>query len=79
MRPPLNVLIVADGDDALRLYKRVGCAARALGLELHIAEEKSGAGKPRVLINDELLVEGLPRTETIQEQLARWLAAQPAM
>ena len=41
MRPPLNVLIVADGHDALRLYKRVGCAARALGLELRITEKKA--------------------------------------
>jgi len=69
MRPPLKVLIVAHGDDALRLYKRVGCAARALGVELEIEEQQSGGEVPRVFVNGSLLVEGLQRTEAIQERL----------
>jgi len=77
MAEQLTVIIAADGEDALRLHKRVGCAARALGVELDIEERKSGGDKPRVLINDELLVEGLQRTEAVQEHPARWLAVRP--
>jgi len=45
MAEQLTVIIAADGEDALRLHKRVGCASRALGVEVDI-EEKSGGDKP---------------------------------
>lgn len=75
MPEPLTVLIIADGEDALRLRKRVGCVARALGIDLVIAESRSD-GEPRLFVNGALLIEGLPRTEVIQEQLAQWIAGQ---
>jgi hypothetical protein len=75
MAEPLTVLIAADGEDALRLRKRLGCAARALGVELDIEEKQRGGDVPRVSVNGSLLVEGLQRTEAIQERLGQWLAA----
>jgi hypothetical protein len=75
MRQPLRILILADGDDVLRLYKRVGCAARALGVELEIEEKQRGADVPRVFVNGSLLLEGLQRTEAIEARLAAWLAS----
>jgi hypothetical protein len=73
MRPPLKVLIVADGDDARRLVKRVGCAARALDVDVSIEEKHSGGDAPHVFVNGSLFIEGLQRTEAIQENLAQCL------
>jgi len=72
MNQRLKLLISADGEDALRLYKRVGCAAHALHIDLEIDEKKSD-GAPRVFVNGALLIEGMQRTEMIQERLAQWL------
>ena len=68
-------MIIADGEDALRLHKRVGCAASALGIELAIESQRANGDEPRVLIDDSVLVEGLPRTEDIEQRFADWLAA----
>ena len=43
---PLNVVIIANGEDALRLQKRVRCAARGLGLEISVAEQRANAKAP---------------------------------
>ena len=72
---PLNVVIIADGEDALRLHKRVSCAARAHGIALTIESQRANGDEPRVLIDDSVLAEGLPRTEDIEQRLAEWLAA----
>jgi len=73
MDRPVAVRIVAGGDDALRLYKRVRCAARALGIEV-IIDEQRGGDSPRLFVDSRLLLEGLQRTEAIEDALARWLA-----
>ena len=78
MSAPVRVSIIADGEDALRLHKRVGCAARALGIALTIASQRANGDEPRVLIDGQLLVEGLPRTEDIEQRLGDWLAAAKA-
>jgi arsenate reductase len=57
----IAVLIVARGEDALRLRKRLSCAARALGIELAINERRGDGGIPHVLFDGGLLFEGLPR------------------
>ena len=73
----LRVVIKAAGEDALRLYKRVSCAARALGVKIEIEECKCNAD-PQVFVNGILLIEGLPRTEVIQQALAQRLPAREA-
>ena len=73
MPDPIRILIVADGEDALRLHKRVGCAARALHVALNIEEQRSDGRPARVFVESELLAEGLARTETLQDRLAQWL------
>ncbi|MBI1285932.1 MAG: thioredoxin family protein [Thiobacillus sp.] len=75
MSSTLTVRIVADGEDALRLHKRVSCAARALGVELTIESQISDSKTPRLLIDDSVLLEGLPRTEDIEQRLTAWIAA----
>jgi len=72
---PLHVVIVADGEVALRLYKRVGCAARALDVDLVIEEKRSYGETPRVFIEGTLLFEDLQRTEFIEARLADWRVA----
>lgn len=65
--------IIADGEDALRLSKRVICAARALGIELTIETQRGDGATPRVVIDGSLLTEGLPRTEDIEQRLRKAL------
>lgn len=74
MSAPVRVAIIADGEDELRLHKRISCAARALGIELAIETRRGDSGTPRILIDGRLLLEGLPRTEDIEQRLADWLA-----
>jgi len=69
---PLNVVILANGEDALRLHKRVRCAARGLGLEITVTEQRANGKAPEVWINDDMLFTGLPRTEEVEQQLERW-------
>jgi len=71
-------VIIADGEVAMRLHKRVSCAARALGIELAIETQRGDGGIPRVLIDGQLLLEGLPRTEDIEQRFGDWLAAAKA-
>lgn len=74
MAEPITVLIAADGEGALRLRRRVGCAARALAIDLEIAATPSHSGRPRRYVDDTPLAEDLPRTEAIEELLRRRLA-----
>lgn len=67
-----GITIIADGEDALRLHKRVRCAARGLGLEITVTEQRANGQAPEVWLNDDLLFTGLPRTEEIEQQLERW-------
>ena len=78
MSVPVRVAIIADGEDALRLYKRVSCAARALGIALTIESQRANGDEPHILIDDSVLVEGLLRTEDIEQRLGDWLTAAKA-
>jgi len=71
----IPVSIVARGDDALRLHKRLRCAARAVGVELAIEERRGDGDSARVLVDGELLLVGVPSTESIEARLVAWLAA----
>ena len=72
---PITVTIIADGEDALRLFRRVRCAARALHLDV-IIEEHGSRGKPaQVKIANDPLFEGLQRIEDIEQFFKDWSAS----
>lgn len=68
----IRLTLVGTGEPAIRLRKRLGCAARELGLRLDIAEVKQPetcgldfAQIPAVIAESEVLFSGLLRTEEI--------------
>lgn len=68
----IRLTLVGAGEPAIRLRKRLGCAARELGLRLDIAEVKQPetcgldfAQTPAVMAGNALLFSGLMRTEEI--------------
>lgn len=75
MKAALEAEVIADGETAARLFKRLKCAARALGLDIVISERRAGGEVPRVVLNGALLFEGLPRTEEIEQMLIHRLKA----
>ena len=77
---PLNqkLTLVGSGEPLLRLEKRMGCAAAGLGLKLnfdvrrdHEAFGLAYADTPAVLLNGQLVVSGLPRTEALESWLRK--------
>lgn len=72
----IKLTLVGTGEPAIRLHKRLNCAARELGLRLDIAEVKQPeaygldfAQTPAVMVEDDLLFGGLLRTEDIVPRL----------
>ncbi|MCD6707801.1 MAG: thioredoxin family protein [Thiobacillus sp.] len=68
----IRLTLVGTGESAIRLRKRLGCAARELGLRLDIVEAKQPeacgldfAQTPAVMAGNALLFSGLMRTEEI--------------
>lgn len=80
--PHLALTLVGRGEPLLRLEKRLHCAAAGLGLalDLDIRKDAEALGiaperTPVVLRNGEVVQEGLPRTEHIEEWLREFFPA----
>ena len=74
--PRIALTLVGAGEPLLRLEKRLSCAAAGLGLALDMDIRKDAesfgipvAQTPAVLMNGQVVLHGLPRTE----ELEAWL------
>ena len=74
----MRLTLVGSGERALRLEKRLRCAAAGLGLALELDMRKdfevlglSFDQTPAVLREGEVVFTGLPRTEEIEDWLRR--------
>lgn len=80
--PVLELLLVGTGEPALRLEKRVRCAAAATGIKLALERSRDAealgipfAQTPALLLDGRMVLTGLPRTEGIEAWLRATLAA----
>jgi len=76
--PVVELTLVGAGESLIRLEKRLHCAAAGLGLALDLDIRKDAeslgipfAQTPAVLMNRQVVLHGLPRTEDIEA----WLRA----
>jgi len=76
--PIIRLTLVGSGESALRLEKRLRCAAAGLGLALELDMRKDAAAlgipftqTPAVLLEGRVALSGLPRTEEIEDWLRR--------
>ena len=76
--PVVKLTLVGTGEPLLRLQKRLSCAASGLGLslEMEIRKDADALGipyvqTPAVLIEGQIALSGLPRTEEIEDWLRR--------
>lgn len=74
--PRIALTLVGTGESLLRLEKRLHCAAAGLGLALDLDVRKdaealgiSFARTPAVLLDGQVVMNGLPRTEEIETWL----------
>lgn len=74
--PVVGLSLVGSGEGALRLEKRLRCAAAGLGLALNLEVRKDHeamgiplARTPAVLLEGQMVLGGLPRTEEIEAWL----------
>ena len=74
--PVVTLTLVGSGESALRLEKRLACAAAGLGLRLVLTLRKDPealgipyAQTPAVLADGQVVMAGLPRTEEIEAWL----------
>lgn len=79
-RRQVRLTLVGSGEDALRLEKRLRCAAGGLGLalELDVRKDAQALGipyekTPALLLQGQIALSGLPRTEEIED----WLRCLP--
>ena len=80
--PVVHLTLVGTGEPLLRMEKRLACAAAGAGvaLQLHIRKNSEMLGipfekTPAVLMNGQMVMSGLPRTEDIEAWLARFVVA----
>ena len=76
--PVLKLTLVGAGEPLLRLQKRLSCAASGLDLRLEMEICKDAAAMnipytqtPAVLVEGQVAISGLPRTEEIEGWLRR--------
>lgn len=74
--PVVKLTVVGSGEPLLRLQKRLSCAAAGMGLALDMEIQKDAAAfaipyeqTPAVLVNGQIGLCGLPRTEEIEDWL----------
>ena len=74
--PVIKLILAGTGEPLLRLEKRLHCAASGLGLalDLDIRKDAEALGiafdqTPAVLMEDRVVLNGLPRTEEIEAWL----------
>jgi len=74
--PRIALTLVGAGEPLLRLEKRLSCAAAGLGLALDMDIRKDAesfgipvAQTPAVLMNGQVVLQGLPRTEDLEAWL----------
>jgi hypothetical protein len=80
--PVVELTLVGAGEPLIRLEKRLHCAAAGLGLALDLDIRKDAeslgipfAQTPAVLMNGQVVLHGLPRTEDIEAWLRATLPA----
>ncbi|BCB27350.1 hypothetical protein SKTS_22360 [Sulfurimicrobium lacus] len=80
--PRLALTLAGSGEPLLRLEKRLSCAAAGLGLALDVEIRKDVEAMgipfeqtPAVLVDGQLMLSGLPRTEEIEVWLRARIAA----
>lgn len=57
----------------MRMEKRLRCAGRALGLDVHVEWDASGFGAPEVTLANRLLIDRLVSTEALELLLRKHL------
>lgn len=74
--PHITLTLVGAGEPLIRLEKRLYCAAAGLGLALDLTIRKGAevlgipfAQTPAVLVDERVVLTGLPRTEEIEDWL----------
>jgi hypothetical protein len=79
----VRLTLVGSGESALRLEKRLSCAAAGLGLALELDMRKDAAAlgipftqTPTVLLEGRVTLSGLPRTEEIEAWLRQTFYAE---
>ena len=74
--PVIALTLIGTGESLLRLEKRLSCAAAGLGLALDLGIRKDAEAlgipfskTPAVLLDGQVVLNGLPRTEEIEAWL----------
>ena len=66
---PLKLTLLGRGEDALRMEKRLRCAARATGIPIDLDWQASGTLETGVFFEGKPVIEGLMQTEEIEAVL----------
>ena len=66
---PLKLTLQGRGEDALRIEKRLRCAARATGIPIDLDWQAGGMLETGVFLEGKPVIEGLMRTEEIEAVL----------
>ena len=74
----LRVKLAGVGDDAIRMGKRLKCAAAALGVGTDIQWIRDPDCAPTAMIEQDILLDQLISTEEVEASLRDWMAAHPA-
>ncbi len=84
--PKLRLQIIGQGEDVLRLKKRLNCATSAMGMKLSIellpddirAAELGARRGPLVVMNGAIIADGLEPVESIQASM-EWQLQQESL
>ena len=66
---PLKLTLLGRGEDALRMEKRLRCAARATGIPIDLDWQAGGTLETGVFFEGKPVIAGLMRTEEIEAVL----------